>query len=222
MNIFVSAIIVAAGNGIRFGGGKQTALLKGRSILDRALDPFQRMSLISDMILVLPQGQDGEFLRRRFPKMTHCVPGGQERQDSVQAGFAAVDGNKTDVVLVHDGARPLVREDLITRVIRAAEARGAAVPVVPVEDTVKSCRNGKVIQTLDRSSLFRTQTPQAFQYKVLEKALRRAALSVFIGTDEASFVEELGVPVFCVPGDPTNIKITTLLDMKIAEAFLDA
>ena len=221
MSIFVSVIVVAAGRGQRFGGGKQTALLRGQPIIERALDPFQRMSAVSEMILVLPPGQDGGALCRRFPKISHCVLGGQERRDSVRAGFEAVDGKKTDIVLVHDGVRPLVCEDLITRVIRAAEAKGAAVPVIPLEDTVKSCRNGKVIQTLERSLLFLTQTPQGFRYQILARAFRRASRSAFSGTDEASFVEELGLPVFAVPGDPTNIKITKPLDMKIAEVFLD-
>ena len=221
MNIFVSAVIVAAGSGKRFGGDKISALLGGQSVLHRVLDSFQRMSLISEIILVLAPERGEKNTANLFSKITRIVPGGRERQDSVRRGFEALDGKRTNIVLVHDGARPLVREDLIARVICAADAQGAAVPVIPVEDTVKLCKDGKVVQTSDRTSLFRVQTPQGFRYEILEQALRQAARAAVLGTDEATLVEEIGFPVVTVPGDPTNIKITTPSDMKIAEVYLD-
>jgi 2-C-methyl-D-erythritol 4-phosphate cytidylyltransferase len=114
----------------------------------------------------------------------------------------------------------LVSEDLIDRVIEAAREAGAAVPAIPVEDTIKLVEGDEVSRTLDRERLFRVQTPQGFSYPVLKAALDKATEESFYGTDEASLVERIGRKVFVVQGDPKNIKITTPEDLRIAEAFL--
>jgi len=123
--------------------------------------------------------------------------------------------------LVHDGVRPLVGEDLITRVIETTEEAGVAIPALPVEDTIKQVEGEKVSCTLERSKLRRIQTPQGFFYSILEEALNKAREDNFYGTDEASLVERIGKKVFIVGGDSRNIKITDQEDLRIAEALLE-
>jgi 2-C-methyl-D-erythritol 4-phosphate cytidylyltransferase len=158
----VCAIIVAAGEGRRFGSAKQFAALQGRPILDWTLDAFETHPEVGEIILVLPDEKDGAGFIERHPKITAVVRGGRRRQDSVRRGFARVRAGADKVVLVHDGVRPLVSREVISRVIREAGRRGAAVPVVPVEDTIKEAVRGKVIRTVDRAHLYRVQTPQGF------------------------------------------------------------
>ena len=216
----VSVLIVAAGEGRRFGAAKQFALLKGETLIDRCLGTFERNGAVDEIILVLSDlGQRGS-IKGNYRKIASVVKGGVRRQDSVRNGFHELRARDDDVVLVHDGARPLVDGDLINRVILEASRSGAAVPVLALEDTVKEVRDGSVALTLDRSKLFRVQTPQGFHYGVLLKALEAAARDGFYGTDESILVERTGVRVNVVDGDPRNIKITTPMDLRIAEALL--
>ncbi len=217
----VSALVVAAGAGRRFGGRKQFAALRGRPVVEWALEAFQAHGAVDDIVLVLPDEKDGERYRARFGKITAVVRGGRRRQDSVLRGFRAVAADRAGIVLVHDGARPLVSPALIGRVIAGALKSGAAVPVVPLEDTVKEVRDGRIAATVDRASLVRAQTPQGFLYGLLGQALETARKDGFSGTDESMLVERLGVPVIRVEGDPRNLKITTPLDLEIAEALVD-
>jgi 2-C-methyl-D-erythritol 4-phosphate cytidylyltransferase len=217
----VSAIIVAAGAGRRFGSAKQFALLGGISVLERSLDAFAAHPEVDEVVLVLPAGEGGARYRKRWSKIIAVVRGGERRQDSVVRGFARLDSGPADLVLVHDGVRPLVSREVISRVIAKAEENGAAVAAVPVEDTIKEAAGGIVVRTLDREKLQRVQTPQAFAYAVLDGALRRAREEGFYGTDEAALVERTGYPVAVVQGERRNIKITTAADLKIAEALLD-
>jgi 2-C-methyl-D-erythritol 4-phosphate cytidylyltransferase len=138
----------------------------------------------------------------------------------VANGLEGLKAEIGDIVLIHDGARPLVTQELIERVVDAARETGAAVPAVPLDDTIKEAEKNRVVRTLDRSRLFRVQTPQGFALGLLQKALERAKAEGAEGTDEASLVERLGLPVALVPGDPRNIKITSPLDLTMAEAFL--
>ncbi len=190
-----AALVVAAGEGRRFGGPKQFAYLKGQPVLEWTLANFE----------------------------THpdIHRGGERRQDSVWQGFRLLDAARTKLVLVHDGARPLAGADLISRVLAAASGKGAAVPVVPVEDTLKETADGRIMGTPDRPRRVRAQTPQGFRYDVLLRALEAARADRFYGTDEAQLVERLGDEVAAVEGDPRNLKITTPLDLVIAEALLD-
>jgi 2-C-methyl-D-erythritol 4-phosphate cytidylyltransferase len=216
-----SAIVVAAGAGKRFGEMKQFAYLRGKPVLEWTLEAFEAHGEVDAVVLVLPDEEDMKHYRMRYPKIIDIVRGGERRQDSVWQGFRLLGAAAPEVVLVHDGARPLVGAGLISRVIAAARAEGVAVPALPLEDTVKEVREGRVVQTVDRSFLFRTQTPQGFLYAVLKKALDRARRDRFYGTDEAMLAERAGIPVSVVPGEPRNIKITTPADLKIAEALLD-
>ena len=217
-----SAIVVAAGAGKRFGEMKQFAYLRGKPVLEWTLEAFQGHGEVDAVVLVLPDEQDLKHYRMRYAKIVDIVRGGERRQDSVWQGFRLLDAATAEVVLVHDGARPFVSPGLISRVIAAARADGAAVPALPLEDTVKEVREGRVVRTADRTLLARTQTPQGFLYTVLKKALYQARRDRFYGTDEAMLAERAGIPVSVVEGDPRNIKITTLVDLKIAEGLLDA
>jgi 2-C-methyl-D-erythritol 4-phosphate cytidylyltransferase len=217
-----SAIIVAAGAGKRFGAMKQFAYLHGKPVLEWTLEKFQAHPAIDAIVLVLPDERDRKHYQMRYGKICDVVRGGEERQDSVWQGFRLLDPEATELVLVHDGARPLVDPALISRIIDEARAGGAAVPVVPLDDTVKEVRDGRVVRTVDRSDIFRVQTPQGFLYATLQKALVAARRDRFSGTDEAMLVEWAGLAVRTVAGDPRNIKITTPLDIVIAEALLDA
>ena len=217
-----SAIVVAAGAGKRFGQMKQFAYLRAKPVLEWTLERFEAHPEVGAVVLVLPDEQDLKHYRLRYAKIVDIVRGGERRQDSVWQGFRILAASAPEVVLVHDGARPLVDAALISRVIAAARAGGAAVPVLPVEDTIKEVREGKVAATVDRTLLCRAQTPQGFRYDVLKRAMDAARKDRFYGTDEAALVERVGLAVTAVPGDPRNIKITTPADIPIAEALLDA
>lgn len=217
----VTAIIVAAGEGKRFGLAKQFAPLKGKTVLDWCLERFERHDAVGDIILVLGEVGEIQEYRRRYKKVASVVCGGERRQDSVYSGLSCVDEKETELVLVHDGARPLVGQDLIGRVIKAAGEKGAVVPVIPVDDTIKRVDGERIIQTEDRTLLFRSQTPQGFSCFLLKEAFIRAREEGFYGTDEASLVERMGKEVFIVQGDPKNIKITTQDDLRVAEALIE-
>jgi len=216
-----AALVVAAGAGRRFGGPKQFAYLKGQPVLEWTLARFESHPGVQRIVLVLPDENDRKHYELRYLKIADVVRGGERRQDSVWQGFRLLDPERTRLVLVHDGARPLVGADLITRVLEAAADKGAAVPVVPVEDTLKETEGGRLAGTADRSRFVRAQTPQGFRYGVLLRALEAARADRFYGTDEAQLVERLGGEVAAVEGDPRNMKITTPLDLVIAEALLD-
>jgi 2-C-methyl-D-erythritol 4-phosphate cytidylyltransferase len=220
--VSAAAIIVAAGAGKRFGQMKQFVYLRGKPVLEWTLEKFQIHDEVGSIVLVLPDEQDRKHYQMRYRKIIDVVRGGEERQDSVWQGFRLLDPARPELVLVHDGARPLVDGALITRVIAAARATGAAVPVLPLEDTAKEVEAGRVVRTVDRFRVLRAQTPQGFLYPVLKKAMDAARHDHFYGTDEATLVERAGLPVATVEGSPLNIKITTPLDLKIAEALLDA
>jgi 2-C-methyl-D-erythritol 4-phosphate cytidylyltransferase len=216
----VTAVIVAAGEGRRFGGPKPFALLGGRPLLGRCVEAFENHEGVDAIVIVLPDVRLGEGLARNFRKVATVVAGGPRRQDSVRNGFNAVHGSGRDIVLIHDGARPLAGSALIGRVIDEASRSGAAIPVLPMEDTVKEVRDSAVVRTHDRTAIFRAQTPQGFYYEVLQEAFAAAERDAFSGTDEAMLVERTGRRVAAVAGDLRNIKITTPLDLKIAEALL--
>jgi 2-C-methyl-D-erythritol 4-phosphate cytidylyltransferase len=217
----ISAIVVAAGRGRRFGSSKQFALLRGKSVLDWSIENLAAHPEVDEIILVLPDEARKEELFRRHKKLSAVVGGGPRRQDSVWSGFEQLDSSRTELVLIHDAVRPLLSGDIVTRVIEGARKSGAAIPAVPMEDTIKEVAGGKVIRTLDREGLYRVQTPQGFSYSLLEKALRQAREEGYYGTDEAGLVERTGHAVVIVEGDPRNIKITTPADLRIAEALFE-
>lgn len=218
----VAAIIVAAGAGKRFGAAKHQAQLAGKPVLEWTLTAFQQHAEVSEIILVIKDTYVATSYEDTYSKLQAVVQGGAERQDSVWAGFQQLRLDENDIVLVHDGVRPLVTGELISRIIQAAKQSQAVVPVLPVEDTLKHVHNGKILKTPDRSQFFRSQTPQGFQYALLDSAIKKAQADKYYGTDEAELVERMREEVVVVPGEQENIKITTPLDIKIAEAYLES
>jgi len=223
------AIVPAAGSGSRMNRevSKQYLSLAGKPLLVRTLEALEACPGVESLYVVVPS-QDVVSVREELlppwslKKVAGVVPGGKERQDSVRAGIEAI-ARDADIVIVHDGARPLVTVDLVEGCIRAAAEGGAATAGVPVKDTVKEvAHGGQVLRTCDRGALWLTQTPQAFRREILERAHREASLDGFRGTDDTSLVERLGIPVRMVPGDYRNIKITTPEDLVIAEALFAA
>lgn len=216
------AVIVAAGSASRMGGiDKVMAPLAGEPMIARTVRQFQNSDVIKKIVivtredLILPISN----LCAGFDKVTAVVAGGKSRQESVRLGLNALDGVK--LVAVHDGARPLVSWQVVDRTVRAAHAYGAAAPAIPVKDTIKVEQGGLVAATPDRAHLRAVQTPQVFDYDILRGALTKAEKTGTQVTDDCSAVENLGMSVKLVEGEERNIKVTTPLDLKIAELMLE-
>jgi 2-C-methyl-D-erythritol 4-phosphate cytidylyltransferase len=217
----VSAIIVAAGRGERMNGiDKMSALLAGKPVLARAVAPFQECPLVSQIVIVLAEGKVawGKKLAAEFgfSKVTDVCAGGRERQQSVAAGLAQL--KDCQWVVIHDGARPLVTEALITAGLEAAKETGAAVVAVPVTDTIKLAKDGFILGTPPRESLWAVQTPQVFRFDIITEAHHRAK---DMATDDASLVERLGYKVRLYMGSYDNIKITRPCDLSLAEILFE-
>ena len=213
-------MIVAAGGGTRLGGTvpKQYRELYGEPILRRALRPFLDHPEIGHVITVLPPADAHEPPGWLAELPLTLVPGGKERGDSVWQGLLAVP-EKSDPILIHDGARPFVPPELIGRVLRSAQD-GATVPAIRVTDTIKEVNEeGRVCATPDRNRLWQVQTPQGFPRRVILDAHRRARDLGVAATDDAGLCEGFGWPVRIVAGAEENIKITTPFDFRIAEVL---
>jgi len=218
------AILVAAGRGERMGAARPKAFLElgGEPLLLRAARALEDAACVSGLVAVVPEAETAAARELLAPlrKLVAVVPGGERRQDSVLAGLRQVPGDFDGVVLVHDAARPLVDVELIEAVAQQAAATGAALPVLPLVDTVKRVRGGRVVETLDRSELAGAQTPQAFRVALLREACEVAARSGIVLTDEAAAVERLGYAVHAIPGSQRNRKITTPDDLAWAEGVV--
>lgn len=218
------AIVVAAGRGERLGapGGKAFVSLLGQPMLVHTLRAVEACPVVDEIVLVVPADRvtaAGDVIRAfRLTRVRELVPGGDERQDSVVRGLARV--GDAEVVLVHDGARPLVRPEVITSVARAAAETGAASAGIPMRETVKTVEAGDAVRTEDRARFWIARTPQAFRTPLLREAHQRAAQDGFRGADDAVLVERLGRTVRMVEDSPTNIKITVPDDLRLAEAYL--
>jgi 2-C-methyl-D-erythritol 4-phosphate cytidylyltransferase len=226
----VGVIVVAAGRGRRMGEEmpKQFLPLAGVPVLLRALRPFVSHPDVTETVVVLPAtiaANPPEWLAGLRDGTLTLVPGGQERADSVAAGLGALSG-ACRLVLVHDGARPLVEVETVDRVIAAARAHGAAIAAVPLADTLKRVDersdHRRIAETVSRRGLWRAQTPQGFLREVLEAAHATRDDESGPPTDDAEMVERLGTPVHIVPGSPRNLKITSPDDLAVAEALLEA
>lgn len=222
----VAALVLAAGRGERLGSlvPKAFVPLAGTPLLLHTLAALARVPEIDRIVPVVAAADRARFeaLRpalARIPKLAHMVTGGAERQDSMRAGLAALGADVT-LVAVHDAARPFVRPRDVARVLEAARSVGAAVLAIPVTDTIKRVRAGRVIETPERSECWAAQTPQAFRIEILREALAKAVAAGLQGTDEAQLVERLGLPVAVVEGDPGNVKLTRPGDLAVAEARL--
>jgi 2-C-methyl-D-erythritol 4-phosphate cytidylyltransferase len=225
----VEALIVSAGKGHRFieGKKKQFHLLAEKPILAHTLDKFEACPLIHSILLVVGE-EDMDYCleeiieKYQYKKISQIVPGGKRRQDSVKNGIEFL-SKDTEIVVIHDGVRPFVTKEMIEDSIRSAIRFGAVVLAMPVKETIKMAQpDGTVLKTLDRESLWQIQTPQAFRVNVIKEAYHKATEDGFVGTDDASLVERLGVKVHILPGSYTNIKITTPEDLILANLFTKA
>ena len=225
----VSAVIVAAGRGVRMQSDTRKQYLKvaGRPVLVHTLLKFDVCPLIDQICLVVPD-DDLDFCRRRLllgsqiKKPVKFVAGGRHRQQSVYNGLKSLD-HKNGLVAIHDGVRPLIDPLLITACIRAAETSGASAPGIPAYDTIKRVSGqGTIAGTVARKGLWLVQTPQVFRYAIIIEAHDRALHDDYVGTDDAALVERLGFPVTLISGSKSNIKVTTAEDLTMAAALLKA
>lgn len=223
-----SGIIVAAGRGTRMGGVDKCALcIAGRSLVSFTVAALG--SVVDTLVVVVAADQLNAWRERSAAEgwqgVHALVAGGADRNGSVRAGFDALRAvaPATAIVAIHDGARPLVTPDLARRCIAAADETGAAICATPVTDTIKRVAAMRVAETLDRTTLWAAQTPQCFRRSLLDAAFAWAAeTNRGEFTDEARMIEAYGQPVAVVPGEPTNLKVTTPGDLVVAEALLRA
>lgn len=220
-----TAVILAAGLGKRMQAGhnKQFIEICGQSVLTHTLTIFAQIPEIAKIVLVVRAGEE-DTCRNMIPEIaenkTVLAIGGKERQDSVHNGIRAITW-ECEYILIHDGARPLVTEEVIRRTLLAAQNSGAAICAVPVKDTIKQAdSDGNVLATIPRESLWAVQTPQVFRADLICRAYENAYVHNHYGTDDASLVEYLGEKIKIVTGDYENIKITTPEDIPTAEQIL--
>ena len=220
---YCGAVIVAAGNASRMGGiDKVMAPVGGEPMILRTVRAFQNAVAIKEIVVVTRPDliEKIQALCSGFDKVTAVVPGGSDRPESVENGLKAL-SDKVKLAAIQDGARPLITEAVIDRTVRAAHSYGAAAPAIPVKDTIKIENGGIVSQTPDRSTLRAVQTPQVFDLDLLRGALQKAREDKAVITDDCSAVERLKFSVRLVEGDERNIKVTTPMDLKIAEILLE-
>jgi 2-C-methyl-D-erythritol 4-phosphate cytidylyltransferase len=206
-----SVILLAGGEGSRFGTKKQYILLGGKPLYMHSLEKV--LDLFEEVILVLPEE---DLQKIKVPPKVKKVAGGKERQDSVLEGLLEAEG---DIVIVHDCARPFASRELFLKVAELGDFEGK-ICALPVRDTLKQVSEDMVIKTIDRTGLWHSQTPQAFLRKVLLECHFRARSEGFFATDDAMLLERYGYRVGVVMGEPTNIKITYPEDLALAQRLL--
>ena len=217
------AVILAAGNASRMGGtDKIMAPLGGEPVILRTVRTYQTSDVISEIVVVTRPDLIVPImdLCHDFSKVTMVIAGGASRQESAAIGLDSL-SKKVKLVAIQDGARPLVTHEVIDRAVRAANTYGAAAPMIPVKDTIKVVQGGMVDSTPDRSTLRAGQTPQVFDIDLLRCALTKAEEDGLSLTDDSAAVERLGMSVKVVEGDERNIKVTTPMDLKLAELLLE-
>ena len=220
---YCGAVIVAAGSASRMGGiDKVMAPLGGEPMILRTVRAFEDCEAVKEIVIVTREDLMGPIaeLCSGFTKIRSVVQGGSSRQESVKLGLLAF-SKEVRLAAVHDGARPLVSGELIDKVIRAAHSYGAAAPAIPVKDTIKVFEGGFIAATPDRSTLRAVQTPQVMDRDLLLGALEKADQEGTALTDDCSAVEHIGMRVRLVEGEERNLKVTTPLDLKIAELLLE-
>ncbi len=217
------AVIVAAGSASRMGGiDKVMAQLRGEPMIRRTVRAFQSCDAVKEIVIVTREDliRPITSLCAGMDKVKAVVAGGKSRQESVWLGLNTL-SKDVKLAAIHDGARPLISEAVIDRTIRAAHTYGAAAPAVPVKDTVKVVKGGLVLATPDRANLQAVQTPQVFDFDLLRGALKKAQEENASLTDDCSAVERMEMSVKIVEGEEKNLKITTPMDLKIAEMLLE-
>lgn len=208
-----SAIILCAGSGKRTGLGynKMFYQLQGETVYEKTVNVFLHDKRCEEIIIVCKKEEQSHFKKLLNKKCMKFVEGGKERQDSVYEGLKHVTSN---YVMIHDGARPFVKKDLLDRLVEGMEEHKAVLAMVPCKDTIKRVKEGKVVETLIRSELMQAQTPQAFDTVLIKNAYKEAIENNIQATDDASMLELQGKEVYVVEGDYDNIKITTKEDLK--------
>ena len=219
---YVSAVVLAAGKGSRFKYSVPKPLVKinAKPVIVYSLETLSRHPAIKEIIVVTNaqnrRSVNYAIRKYRILKVSAVIGGGRRRQDSVYNGLRSL-SRKTDIVLIHDGARPFINSGVISRSIEKARSSGAAITAVPVKATVKKAKGLVVTETVDRKDLWEIQTPQVFKKELILRAYERFRKCDV--TDDAMLVEKLGAPVKLVEGSYNNIKITTTEDLPIAEAI---
>jgi 2-C-methyl-D-erythritol 4-phosphate cytidylyltransferase len=223
----VSAIIVAAGSGVRLGSNGPKAFVKiaGRTMLSYSLATIRQINSIEELVIPVPEGFENAA-RAEVAATSLSIPvkitvGGTERQDSVRIALELTSA-ESELVIVHDAARPLATPEIFEACLSAASRAGAAIAAIPVSDTLKRVTDRTITATIARAGLWQAQTPQAFRRAVLVAAHQRAVREKIAATDDADLVERTGTSVEVVEASTTNIKITTPSDLAIAEAILAA
>jgi 2-C-methyl-D-erythritol 4-phosphate cytidylyltransferase len=222
-----SVIIPAAGQGKRMNAGKNKQLLElnGKPLIIHTLMIFEQ-DIQCERIVLIGNEKELPDLKKlvqiyEITKVSNITAGGTERQHSVFEGLKVLQDDDEKLVLIHDGARPFITHSIIQLLVAEAEQHGASIAAVPVKDTVKRSQQDLLVsETVDRSSLWAVQTPQAFRLSIIKEAHEAASKEQFLGTDDASLVERLHYPVRIVQGEYTNIKLTTPEDLLFAEAIM--
>lgn len=224
-----SAIIVAAGSGVRLGSGVPKAFVKigGRTMLSYSLAAVGQVNSIGEVVIAVPEGFESaaraEAAAAGLGAAVKITPGGIERQDSVRIALGLTSA-ESELVIVHDAARPLATPAIFEACIAAAARAGGAIAAIPVADTLKRVADSDrtIAATVARTGLWQAQTPQAFRRDLLLAAHRRAVSEGIVATDDADLVERTGVRVEVVEGSTANIKVTTPSDLAIVEAIIAA
>lgn len=220
-------VIVAAGSGSRMKRdiNKQFIKLDGKEIIAYTIEKFYKSEDIDDIVIVIKESEEKYFIENIINKYgfdnIKLAYGGKERQDSVYNGIKKLNRN-CEIVLIHDGARPFVNEDIIKNSIEEAKENNAVVVGVPVKDTIKIVNSdGNIVDTPNRSLLWSVQTPQSFKYEIITKAYEYAYSNDYYGTDDAMLVEHIGYNVKMIEGSYDNIKITTEEDLHFGIQILN-
>ena len=211
-----SLIITAGGSSSRYGKNKLLEYIGDKTVIEHTLDAFVNNKKITEIIIPTNDGFIPDFESIIKNKKVKIINGGNTRQESVYNALQLV---SNEYVIIHDGARPLIKEAIISQVIDKVQTHNAVSVMTKTTDTIKEVdENGKIIKTIDRSKLYNTQTPQAFRTELILSAHEQLKNKQF--TDDASMLEELDVPVFVVNGSYTNIKITTKSDLDFAKLYI--
>jgi 2-C-methyl-D-erythritol 4-phosphate cytidylyltransferase len=220
-------VIVAAGSGSRMKRdiNKQFIKLDGKEIIAYTIEKFYKSEDIDDIVIVIKENEEKYFIENIINKYgfdnIKLAYGGKERQDSVYNGIKKLNSN-CEIVLIHDGARPFVNEDIIKNSIKETKENNAVVVGVPVKDTIKVVdSDGNIVDTPNRSLLWSVQTPQSFKYEIITKAYEYAYSNDYYGTDDAMLVEHIGYNVKMIEGSYDNIKITTEEDLHFGIQILN-
>ena len=216
-------VVVAAGSSLRMGFDKLTVPLCGTPVLARALTALNGCDCVEEIVLVTREDrleEMAEFCRQYvISKLKSVVAGGKTRTESALAGLLAL-SSSTKYALIHDGARPLVTENIVESVLKCAMAHRNACPAVPVTDTIKRRDGNVVVDTPERSELCAVQTPQGFLADLVKTALTKAVSQGKEYTDDCAAVEAVGAPTYLCEGNRENIKITTPMDISLAELII--